>query len=114
MNSHLAGGGRRKPPLFGTGGSCAPAERSVKGFSRLRRRAKRALDRPFGRRVPVTVPNNGGPWRWRSFPESLCDSNCESDALVPHEIELVDIDQPSIRNLQMRDHRQRQEGDLQE
>jgi hypothetical protein len=23
----------------------------------------------------------GGPWRWRLFPESLCDSNCESDAL---------------------------------
>src|SRR5580692_8468489 len=77
-------GGRREAQaaIVWNRGSCAPAERSVKGFSRLRRRAKRALDRPFGRRVPVTVPNNGGPWPWRSFPQSLCGSNCESDALV--------------------------------
>src|SRR5580692_6345176 len=76
-------GGRREAQaaIIWNRGSCAPTERSVKGFSRLRRRAKRALDRPFGRRVPVTVPNNGGPWPWRLFPESLCDSNCESDTL---------------------------------
>src|SRR5580698_8719989 len=77
-------GGRREAQaaIIWNRGSCAPTERSVKGFSRLRRRAKRALDRPFGRRVPVTVPNNGGPWPWRLCPESFCDSNCESDALV--------------------------------
>ena len=77
-------GGRREAQaaIIWNRGPCAPAERSVKGFSRLRRRAKRALDRPFGRRVPVTVPNNGSPWRWRSFPESLCNSNCISDALA--------------------------------
>jgi hypothetical protein len=76
-------GGRREAQaaIIWNRGSCAPTERSVEGFSRLRRRAKRALDRPFGRRVPVTVPNNGGPRPWRLFPESLCDSNCESDAL---------------------------------
>src|SRR5579872_3135908 len=40
--------------------AAAPAERVVKGFSRLRRRAERALDNPFGRRIRASVPNNGG------------------------------------------------------
>jgi hypothetical protein len=34
--------------------------------------------------------------------------------LIPHEFEFVHVDKPHVGDLQVRDHRQRQEGDLEE
>jgi hypothetical protein len=41
----------------------------------------RILDNPFGRRTWASVPNNGGPWRWRPF---FCD-------LPPIQIEYLTV-----------------------
>jgi hypothetical protein len=73
--------GERKPLFVWNGCPWAPAEGSVKSFSRLRRRAERALDRPFVRRVLSNRSNRWRPVALVSVLKNFCGSPWPSGAL---------------------------------
>jgi hypothetical protein len=64
-------------------------------------------------RLEMAPPKNDGG-------TAACPAPCGgwkaagTERLVAHELELVDVDQAHVGDLEVRDHRERQEGDLQE
>ena len=73
----------------------------------------RQLMRGPPRRGPRTPARICTPLRGIT-PDASAGREPAAATLVPHELEPVDIDQAHVGDLEMRDHRQRQERDLQE
>ena len=94
------------PPL---GRSLLPATASGGG---AKRKSIRASQRhPLRPRQSIAFTSGS---RWSRSIASAFVGRPVWRRLVAHELEPVDVDQPPVRDLEMRDHRQRQEGDLQE